>query len=360
MHSIFRGIGKGILVAALIGSGSAFAMDNTLNRQIEAAFENGELEGLHGVYAELAGEPIAEVYFKGRDERWGVPVGERLLGPDDLHDLRSVTKSIVGLLYGIALAEGKVPGPEEGLLAQFPQYADLADDPKRSAISIRDALTMKMGTEWNEDLPYTDPRNSEIAMELAQDRYRFILDRPMIEEPGNTWVYNGGATAIVAKLIADGTGMPIKDYAEKVLFRPLGITKFEWLGGRDGIESAASGLRLRTRDLARIGRMLVNGGTHEGVQVVPADWIAASFEPRAEVMTGLGYGYFWWLDGAADPPRWMGGFGNGGQRLQFQPDAGLVLVVFAGNYNDPEAWRIPVKVLMEFVIPDARRRLGKK
>ena len=110
---------------------------------------------------------------------------------------------------------------------------------------------MKMGTEWNEDLPYSDPKNSEIAMEYAEDRYRFVLDRPMVNEPGDWWTYHGGAVAVIAKLIADGVGMPIDKYAEQKLFKPLGISEFEWVRGADDVPSAASGLRLTIHDLAK-------------------------------------------------------------------------------------------------------------
>lgn len=146
-----------------------------MDKALQQAFNAGELPGLHSVLVIHKGEVLAESYFSGSDESWGRPLGVKQHGPGELHDLRSVTKSIVGLLYGIALAEGKMPGLDEPILKHFPQYKDLAKDPARNAIRIRDTLSMKMGTEWNEDIPYTDPKNSEIAMEYAKDRYRFVL-----------------------------------------------------------------------------------------------------------------------------------------------------------------------------------------
>jgi len=122
--------------------------------------------------------------------------------PDTEHDLRSVTKSIVGLLYAIARDKGIVPDPSASLYAQFPEYEDLTRDSARQKIKIEHALTMTMGTAWDENLPYTDPKNSEIAMENAPDRYRFVLEQAITGEPGVQWNYSGGATAIVGKLIA--------------------------------------------------------------------------------------------------------------------------------------------------------------
>lgn len=321
-----------------------------MEAKLRAAFEAGELDGLHSVLVLRKGEVFTEVYFPGGDEAWGRPLGVVGHGRDTLHDLRSVTKSIVAILYGIALQEGLVPDVGAPLIEQFADYTDLAADPERAKITVGDALTMQMGTEWDETLPYTDPRNSEIAMEFAEDRYRFVLDRPMVEAPGRRWTYNGGATAIVAKLIADGTGRPIDVYAKEKLFGPLGIGEFVWAAGSDGVPSAASGLRLKIHDLAKIGQMVVDGGAYGGKQIVPQAWIEAMVTPHASA-EDLRYGYFWWIAPEGDPPIWVAGFGNGGQRLWVNWRGGLVMVVFAGNYNKPDAWKIPVSVTLDFLLP---------
>ena len=183
----------------LISINVTFAKNQSMETKLREAFEAGKLPGLHGVLILREGEVFAEAHFSGKDERWAQPLGNRRHDAQSLHDLRSVTKPIVGLLYGIALSEGKVPELETAILDQFPKFADLAKNEKRRAILIRHVLSMKMGTEWNEDLPYSNPKNSEVAMELAEDRYRFVLDRPMINEPGDYWVYNGGAVATDCK-----------------------------------------------------------------------------------------------------------------------------------------------------------------
>ncbi len=329
----------------------AMAKDSRMEENLDKAFAAGQLSGLHSVLVVHKGNIIAEKHYPGDDQRWGDPLGEIEHKKDSLHDLRSVTKSITGLLYGIALSEGIVPGLNESLLQQFPEYADLASDPQRNKILIRHALSMKMGTAWNEDLPYSDPRNSEIAMERAPDRYRFALDRPMVNEPGDWWTYNGGATALIGKLISKGAGVPVDTYAQKRLFAPLGIKKFERVAGSDGVPSVASGLRLNIHDLARIGRLILDHGVLQGKQIVPADWLDVSFTPHAKLRDGLRYGLFWWLGPDGTPPYWVAGFGNGGQRLMISPANKLIVVVFAGNYNQPDAWKLPVKIITEFALP---------
>jgi CubicO group peptidase (beta-lactamase class C family) len=217
------------------------------------------------------------------DETWGRPLGTVAFGPETLHDLRSVTKSLVGLLYGMALADGKVPPPDAVLVDQFPEYPDLAADPARRRLTVAHVLSMTLGLEWNENLPYTSAANSEIAMELAPDRYRFVLERPIVGSPGQRWGYNGGATALLGRLIARGVAAGLPDYARAALFAPLGITAFDWIKGQDGTPSAASGLRLAPRDLARIGQLVIQRGRWDGRQVVPASWIDASFRPVVRI-----------------------------------------------------------------------------
>lgn len=332
---------------------AGFAPD--VGEQLDAAVGRGDLPNLHAVVVARQGKLVIERYYEGPDERWGDPLGVVTFGPEVLHDLRSVTKSVVGLLYGIALADGKVPAPDQTLLDPFPAYADLRNDPRRQEITVAHALMMTLGTEWDESLPYNDPRNSEIAMEMAADRYRFVLDRPMVAEPGSRWTYNGGATAILAHLIAVGTGVGLFDYANEKLFQPLEILDAEWVPGSNGEPAAASGLRLRPRDLARIGQLVLDQGRFAGRQVVPQDWLEASFANRVPAEDGLKYGYQWWLgEGRADGRRWIAGFGNGGQRLVIIPDLELVVAILAGNYNQLDAWQVAVTIMAEILLPALR------
>jgi CubicO group peptidase (beta-lactamase class C family) len=238
-------------------------------------------------------------------------------------------------LYGIALAEGKVPAIDTPVVAAFPGYADLAGDTPRRRIRIADVLAMTMGLDWNEDLPYSDPRNSEIAMENSTDRYHYVLARPIVAEPGTVWRYSGGATALLGRLIAQGTGMSLEAFAQSRLFTPLGIEDVEWVPGLNGEAAAASGLRMRASDLARVGQLVLQEGQWGGHRVVPADWLAASFSPHADAFDGVKYGYHWYLARWHDGTAMTMGFGWGGQRLVIIPALDLVYVIFMGNYRRP-------------------------
>jgi CubicO group peptidase (beta-lactamase class C family) len=316
---------------------------------LEAA---GRLLNVHGVVALRKGRIIFERYMTGTDQTGTGPTGPVEFTADTLHDMRSVTKGIVGLLYGIALGDRRVPAPDQPLLAQFPEYPDLAKDPDKARLTIFHALTMTLALKWNEDLPWI--HSDEVSMDNAPDRYRFVLERPMLGAPGKGYIYNGGATALLGRLIERGTGVDLHSFAKTALFEPLGVGATEWTKGPDGVASAASGLRLTPRDLARIGQMIVAGGKWDNRAIVPADWLEASFRPAAMVDDGRRYGYHWYLGELALAgksgtygTKWIGAFGLGGQRLFVFPEQEFVLAVTAGNYVTEDQARAPIAILRE-------------
>jgi CubicO group peptidase (beta-lactamase class C family) len=334
---------------------AGFAAD--LDERLDRLITSGRAWKLHGVAILRKGALVLERYDAGEDEVWGRPIGRVAFAPETLHDLRSVTKSILGLLYGIALAQGKVPAPDRPLLEAFPDYADLATDPRHKRLTIAHALTMSLGFEWNEDIPYQDPTNSEIQMERAPDRYRYILSRPFVAEPGARWIYGAAATALIGKLIQNGTGQSLPDFARANLFDPIGVGETAWSNGFNGEPSASSGLRMTPRDLARVGQLILNRGQWEGRQVVPVEWLDKSFQPYVACDEFRRYGYFWYVGDLqyGNPPyrpiaHWIGAFGYGGQRLFVLPELDLVVAITAGNYADANQWIPPIRVMREVVL----------
>lgn len=351
------GMGAALMMSA---AKQAVAADGDFAARLADMQRDGRVSGLHTLLVTRGGRVLFEYYGQGEDESWGKPLGKVTFGPTVLHDLRSVTKSIVGMLYGIALADGKVPAPEAKLYAQFPEYPDLAAQPGRERLTVAHVLSMTLGTEWDElTIPYGDPRNSEIAMELAPDRYRFVLDRPIVGEPGVKWTYNGGATALLGRLIAKGTGDKLPDYARRVLFDPLGLGPAEWSNGLHGEAAAASGLRLRAPDLLRVGQMVLADGAWQGKQIVPADWLKRSTMPAVTIEGTRRYGWHWYLGEVplgmpTHAEHTISGIGWGGQRLFLVPALDLAVAMNAGNYRLPgmEQGRIATAVITDLVLPN--------
>ena len=306
---------------------------------------------IHGVVIVRRGRLVLERYREGFDQ---------VRAAQHLHDLRSVTKSVISLLYGIALGEGKAPALDAPLLAQFPQYTDLPDMAQRRRWTIRHAITMTLGLDWDEvDRRYGDPRNGHTAMEASPDLYRYVLEQPIVAVAGERWIYNGGATVLIGKIIEKGVGASIHDYARRVLFDPLGIGPTEWRIVREGETIFASGLAMRPRDLARVGQMILDGGKFGERQIVPAAWLEDSFKPAARINDRRHYGYHWYAGNApfGSPEgrrlaRYVGAIGNGGQRLVVFPDLEVVVVITAGNYN--LRGRSPDDIFTDVVLPSAR------
>jgi CubicO group peptidase (beta-lactamase class C family) len=357
-RQVIVGFGATLLMS---GINRGAAAGGEIDSLLAPLLRDGKVSGLHTLLAARGGRLVVERYWEGEDWDRGNPLGKVTFGPKVLHDLRSVSKSIVGMLYGIALADGKVPPPEARLYAQFPEYADLAKEPGRDRLTVAHVLSMTLGMAWDElTFPYSDPRNSEIQMDEASDRYRFILDRPIVGEPGVTWTYCGGATALLGRLIAKGTGQSLPDFARKAMFEPLGLGPTEWTKGRDGEPLAASGLRMRAPDLLRIGRMVLGNGAWQGRQIVPAEWLKRATEPVMVIDQFRRYGWHWYIVQFPDDPsraeHAIAAIGWGGQRLFVLPADDLVVAMNAGNYGltGAEQSQIAATVIIEAVLPSVR------
>jgi CubicO group peptidase (beta-lactamase class C family) len=146
--------------------------------------------------------------------------------------------------------------------------------------------------------------------------------------------------------------MTLLDFARTHLFSPLGITEVDWVAGADGVYSAASGLRLRPRDLARIGQLILQNGSWADREIVPADWLAQAFTPRIDCFDDVQYGYQWYLRESDDGNgKRMFAMGNGGQRLILLPKRQLVVAILCGQYNMPDQWQTPAAIMLQHILP---------
>lgn len=324
---------------------------------LEQRIRSGEIPNVHGVIVLQKGATLVEWYFDGADERRGRgTIGVVKFGPGTLHDVRSVTKSVVSMLFGIAIANGAIKDLDIAVLDYFPEYDDL-QTPDRRRITLRHLLTMTSGLRWDESTyPYTDRRNSETAMDIAADPLRYALEQPLDSVPGAQFVYSGGSVALIAEILVRATNMNLEDFATQALFAPLGITRFEWYKDARRVPYAASGLRLLPRDMAKIGGLMLGNGSEGGRQIVPEAWVKASMSPQAQVAKddgcGYHYGYFWWIvpTCAASPaPGRFSAIGNGGQRIIVVPERDLIVVVTAGLYNDRRQGAVAQQVIQGVV-----------
>lgn len=315
---------------------AAVGIDATIINKIDTAVGNGTFPNIHSVLIAKDNKLVYENYWKGKDEVWGNDAGIKDHTKDSLHDIRSVTKSIVSACFGILLQQGKIKSTSQKIFEFFPEYKK-QDTGLKSLLTIEHLLTMTSGLKWNEEVPYDNPENSEIQMIMSGHPAEYVLNQPMEMPPGKQWKYNGGTTQLLAAIIEKTTGQNIKEFAAKNLFLPLGITKFDWAiypGTKE--YAAASGLRLRSRDLLKFGLLYLNDGVWNGKQVVPRSWINASVQPYIKRGNGGAYGYQFWLSSDTlqnKPVNIIACIGNGDQRIIIDKVRKLVIVVTAGNYN---------------------------
>lgn len=324
------------------------------------ALRAGEFGNVHALLIEKSGKLVYEEYFTGRDETWGEDLGTVSFGRASLHDVRSVSKSVVSTLVGIAIDRGEIPSVDTPLHTLLPEYAHLLTGDKRS-IRLQHVLSMSAGLAWDEwSTPYSDPTNDWLQLTEAEDPVAFVLDRELVDEPGAAFTYHGGMTHLLGVLLERATGEELEDHARRRLFEPLEIHDVVWRGEIGGLPSADAGLRLRARDLAKLGSVYLHAGRWNGVQVVPEAWVEKATLPRLatplpesapDFIAGFDYGYQWWLGRyrtAAGKLRVPMMAGNGEQRLMVVRELGVVLTVVAGEYGEV-TW-MPDRLLVEKVV----------
>jgi CubicO group peptidase (beta-lactamase class C family) len=318
--------------------------------------------GVHAILIERAGRLGYEQYFDGFDERLGQPLGRMTMSRNTLHDVRSISKSVVSALVGIALAAGTIQSLDQPIVEWFPEYPELNTDERRR-VTFRYAMTMTSGLEWNENVPYTDPSNDAIKMTRESEPLRYALSRPLATASGTKFNYNGGLVELVAAALERATKTTLPEYARTKLFAPLGIISFEWIGSLAEKPEAASGLRLRPRDLAKLASLYLHHGQWNGKQVVPADWVALSTRRQfrfpqpigADAGGEFGYGLLWWYfcyPTSAGLIEVRTAFGNGQQWIFVLPGLDMAVTILAGRYNDVTSGAtLGTRILREHVIP---------
>jgi CubicO group peptidase (beta-lactamase class C family) len=262
----------------------------------------------------------------------------------DAHTMQSVSKSVTSATIGVAIARGDFKAPLDMPVLHYFDVKSVrnVDDAKRR-MTLRDVLTMTTGLDWNEDVPYADPRNTVNLMEASRDWIQFVIDLPMVREPGSTFAYNSGATELLAHIFKKETGQDIEYYAHRYLFAPLGIRHYHWKRTPLGVVDTEGGLYLSSEDLAKIGYLYVHDGVWDGRRLVGSDWIKDSLAPHVDAGGGWKYGYQWWLAPYGAGPRYAwAGRGFGGQYLWMFPEEDLVVVVTAWRTLDATPYTLAV------------------
>jgi CubicO group peptidase (beta-lactamase class C family) len=335
-----RGLGVSVLAVAVVALTGCTASSRTpeeLAVDVLPAVEEylAEVDPEAQVRAVLVhhdGEPVVEHYVDSAAE--------------DHWDTRSVTKSVVGTLIGIAIDDGHIEGVQQTLGELLPSRAAEMDD-DTAAVTLHQILTHTAGFE---------PESAGDAYFLAEDWVAQILaDRNENGSSDGSADYSNAGAHLLSAVLTEATGVPVLEYAREKLFEPLGIPTepafeptvdfsdeaaaealyeeywdagFTWPMDPQGVHEGACCLKLRTQDLAAIGQLYLDEGEWGGEQVVPAEWVKESTTAHVDINGAgvVGYGYLWWATEVADQPGFMA-YGMGGQVIHVVPDLDLVVAI---------------------------------
>jgi CubicO group peptidase (beta-lactamase class C family) len=318
----------------------------SLDRLVATIRANEKIRNIHSLLVVRNGFLVLEEYFAGHDAV-------------ELHTLQSVSKSFTSALVGIAIDEGGIEGVEERVVSFFPELEEEIDnlDDRKRRMTLDDLRTMRSGTDYTEG--GSDTPHSRLNR-MSRGWTEFILDRPMISEPGTKFRYDSGAVILTSAILKARYGVHADSFTEEHLFKPLGIKRYDWFANAEGHPHTGGGLDLRSRDMAKFGLLYLRGGRWEDEQVVPAAWVATSLSRHVTFGRkrgrSVGYGYWWWVlppdpDGTGQQDIY-GAFGFRGQYIFLVPEHDMVVVVTAGgrDYSEEKA---PQDFLYSHILPAA-------
>ncbi|MCB1851767.1 MAG: serine hydrolase [Gammaproteobacteria bacterium] len=265
---------------------------------------------LHGLIIYRNGHVILEAYPPPYDAQTA-------------HNIKSVSKSLLSALVGIAIDKGIVSNVDLRISALFPEYFDAERHPGKQELSLHHLLTMTSGLDLDENGPRMN------AVFNSNDWIGATLQRPLVAPPGQRFVYSTALTHLISGLLSRASQESLLNLCQRYLCGPLGFENLHWQTGPSGYNFGGAELYLRLRDMLKLGVLYLNGGLWQGRQLLSSEWIQAS--TRNQLPNGVDeqpYGYLWWpVNDGYKAVGW------GGQRLLIIPGKRLVIAATFANPN---------------------------
>ncbi|HET6554110.1 MAG TPA: serine hydrolase [Dyella sp.] len=324
--------------------------DLTRFAALEAKLTDGSTKGITSVVVAQRGKLVYEGYFNGSDA-------------EHLNDVRSASKSVTALLVGAAIDRGLIPGVQARVYDYFPDKQPVEHaDARKQAITLEDLLTMSSLWECDDENQFST--GNEERMYVSEDWLQFALDLPIkgfapwMSKPkdspyGRSFSYCTAGAFTAGAVVERATHKGLAAFASEALEKPLGITAVQWNTSPLGIGMGGGGTRYRSRDLAKLGQLALDGGRWQGHQVISTAYITQMLSPHAQARDDADYGYLWWrfrfpVHGV-DQMAWAMS-GNGGNYVFVMPSQQLVAVITSTAFNQRNAHPQSQEIFREYVL----------
>lgn len=299
------------------------ALINTL-----AALEPTELRKsyLHSVLVAHRGKLIVEEYFNGHHR-------------DMTHESRSAGKTIGSALLGMAIYQGALADVDQPVYPMFGGVDAFANpDPRKERLTARHLVTMTPGLACDDGDEASPGHEDNMQSQDEQpDWYKFALDLPMVNEPGEVGFYCTAGINLVGGVVANATGISLTRFFQESFADPLQLPYYVMNLSPSRRAYMGGGIQLRPRDFLKLGQLYLNGGVWNGQRLVSEDWVSESFAAHSSLSDPDSYGFGWWRYTAEFNGRMIETYsasGNGGQILMVVPELDLTIMMNAGNYGD--------------------------
>lgn len=258
-------------------------------------------------------------------------------------NVKSVTKSVVSALAGIAHDKGLLPDVNTTVLSVLPEYATDTMSYQRK-VSLRNLLTMQVGILWDDNNPPVDKTTEYLKL---------FFNTPFENAPGTKFRYSTPGSHLFAVAVAKCVRTNLKTFADTVLFNYIGITVSDWPADKLGRTFGGSELHLKSTDMIKFGLLYLNEGKVNDKQIISKSWIKESTSEQVELNEwdvlpdANGYGYFWWRRRINGHQTFVAS-GYGGQLICVIPDLKTVIVTTC-FVNDKNRGRSEIKRLHRFI-----------
>ena len=268
------------------------------------------------------------------------------------HDLRSATKSIRSILLGIAIDKGFIDSVNDPISKYLKSPIPNKNlDKRKEKITIKHLLTMSSGLDCNDWDKKS--KGQEDKVYKKKDWLQYTLNLPMVNEPGTVSNYCSMGAVLIAEIISQASGMTIDKFAEQYLFNPLEITNISWghTSNKKVIPSAKR-LYMTSRDMAKIGQLILNNGKWKGKQIISEIWVTESTTMKTKI-AGNDYAYLWWNIPFKRNEKLIvskTASGNGGQFIIIIPEMDMVAIFTGGAYNSEDG-QLAFAIINDIFLP---------